>query len=233
MTETTGTFRVEVHPAAPVGGMAVRAMAAVLGYAGLAVALVFMSTLHWVAPDEVDPVRTVMSNYALVDGVGWKLGVSLAGGAVAAAGATLGLVSRGLLSTPLVRVAMGLTVISALVAGAFTTDEEFPLSLSGEIHRFAAVTLFVCVPIAGMLVAGRLTNHPELAGYRGRLLLSAWLAAGLATVFLLSHLAVAPEGLRDLRGLFQRLMMIAELLVLAQLVVLPHQRFRGARKLRH
>jgi hypothetical protein len=200
----------------------------VMGFSGLAIAVVFMTSLQLFAP-QLNPIRTVMSDYALVEGVGWKLAASVTGVAVASIGAALGLANAGFLPTRLLRLTMVMTVTSALVAAAFATDEEFPLSLSGEIHRYGAITLFICVPIAGMLIAARLTDRPGLAGRRKWLLSSAWLAAGLLVVFLLSHLAVAPQILQDVRGLLQRLMMLAELVVLAQLIVLPRWQAAVAR----
>lgn len=190
--------------------------AAVLGGAGLALSAAFMVGLHWSAPARLSLLSSPMSDYALADGVGWMFGVSVVGIAAGGFGATLALARAGLLSTALLRLAMGLTVISALVTAAFPTDEALPLSLTGQIHRYGAITMLCCVPIAGMLVAVAL---PAIARRRAWLQASSSTAACLMVLFLLSHLATMPAEFGDLRGLLQRLTVMAELVVLAQLCV--------------
>lgn len=192
------------------------ASAAVLGGAGLVLSAAFMVGLHWSAPAQLSLMSSPMSDYALADGVGWMFGVSVVGIAAGGFGATLGLARAGLLSTALLRLAMGLTVVSALVTAVFPTDEALPLSLTGQVHRYGAITMLCCVPIAGMLVAAAL---PATTRRRAWLQASSSAAACLLVLFLLSHLSTMPAEFGDLRGLLQRLTVMAELLILAQLCV--------------
>lgn len=194
--------------------------ATTVGYAGLGVSAVLLLALHIFAPARLDPLSAPLSDYALAEGVGWMFGAGVAAIAIAGLGATIALARAGLLATPLARSAMWLTVASAAVTAAFPTDEELPLSMSGEIHRYGAITLFSCVPVVGMLIGRRLSAAADLRPYRTRLLATAAIAAALLVLFLLSHLAVMPESLQDLRGLFQRLLVVVELAVLALICVL-------------
>lgn len=196
------------------------ATATTIGYIGLGVAAVLMLALHYFAPAGLDPLSAPMSDYALAEGVGWMFGASVAAFAIAGLGATIALARAGLLNTPLARSAMWLTVASAAVTAAFPTDEQLPLSTTGEIHRYGAITLFSCVPVVGLLIGQRLSIADDLRPYRTWLLASSTVAVALLVVFLLSHLAVMPESVQDLRGLFQRLLMVVELAVLALICVL-------------
>jgi hypothetical protein len=201
------------------GAVARASAACVLGFAGLSLAVAFMIGLHWFAP--FDPLTSVMSDYALADGVGWLFGASVMGIAVAAICLTIGLSAAGVLSGFVARLTTWVMAVSAVVTAAFPTDKELPLSLTAELHRYGAITLFICVPIAGILVARRLTGVAELAGFRLALLGASATTVVLLTLFLVSHLEAAPAALQHVQGLAQRLMMLAELTVLAQLLSLP------------
>ncbi len=188
----------------------------VLGFTGLGCAAVFFVVLHALAPASLNPLREPMSDYALVDGVGWMFPVAVGLIAVGGAGATLGLARAGLLGTGWLRWAMTVIVISAIGTAVFPTDEAFPLSLTAEIHRYAAVTLFVAVPIAAMLAA-------TARGHDAWLLATGLVATGLLVAFLLSHLAVMPETMQDLRGLFQRVLVVVDLAILGRICLAAHR----------
>ncbi len=181
-----------------------------LGFTGLGFAAVFFVVLHVLAPTSLNPMREPMSDYALANGVGWMFPVAAGFVAVGGAGATLGLARAGLLGTGWLRWTMTVIVISAIGTAVFPTDEDFPLSLTAEIHRYAAVTLFVAVPIAAVLAA-------TARGADAWLLATGLVATGLLVVFLLSHLAVMPQAMQDLRGLFQRVLVVVDLAILGRL----------------
>ncbi len=187
-----------------------------LGFTGLGFAAVFFVVLHVLAPASLNPLREPMSDYALADGVGWMFPVAVGFIAIGGAGATLGLARAGWLGTGWLRWTMTVIVISAIGTAVFPTDEEFPLSLTAEIHRYAAVTLFVAVPIAAMLAA-------TARGHDAWLLVTGLVATGLLVVFLLSHLAVMPQAMQDLRGLFQRVLVVVELAILGRLCQAAHR----------
>ncbi|WP_034268643.1 DUF998 domain-containing protein [Haloechinothrix halophila] len=189
---------------------------AVLGFTGLGCAAVFFVVLHALAPASLNPLREPMSDYALADGVGWMFPVGVGFIAIGGAGATLGLARSGLLGTGWLRWAMTVIVTSAIGTAVFPTDEDFPLSLTAEIHRYAAITLFVAVPVAAMLAA---TAH----GHDAWLLATGLVATGLLVVFLLSHLAVMPQALQDLRGLFQRVLVVVDLAILGRFCRAAHR----------
>ncbi|MPY81152.1 MAG: DUF998 domain-containing protein, partial [Actinophytocola sp.] len=181
-----------------------------LGFTSLGSAVVFFVLLHALAPASLNPLREPMSDYALADGVGWMFPVGVGFIALGGAGATLSLARAGLLGTGLLRSAMTVIVVSAVATAVFPTDEGFPLSLTAEVHRYAAVTLFVTVPIAAGLAA-------TARGHDVWLIATTLVATGLLVVFLLSHLRVMPQAMQDLRGLFQRVLIVVDLAVLGRL----------------
>jgi len=85
------------------------------------------------------------------------------------------------------------------------------VTLSAQIHRYAAGVVFFCVPITAVLVARLLARRRGL--YAG-----ATVASVLLALFLTCHLGPMPDALGELSGLLQRLLFVAELVVLAQLV---------------
>lgn len=181
-----------------------------LGYVGLGCAALSFLALHVFAPATLDPLRQPMSDYGLADRVGWLFVVGVGFIAVGGFGAMHGLARAGLLGNGLLRLSMIVIVVSAVVTAVFPTDESFPLSLTAEIHRYAAITLFIAVPVA----AGAAVAAP---GRDGWLLGTTLLVTGVLTVFLLSHLSVMPQDMQDLRGLFQRVLVVLDLAVLGRL----------------
>ncbi|MGW5053448.1 DUF998 domain-containing protein [Actinokineospora sp. NPDC004072] len=180
-----------------------------LGFVGLALSAVFMVGVHVVGSGQINPVDSTLSTLVFVDGYGWMFGASVLAMAMAAV---------GLLSVvrphPLLRTSLGLAALSCLLVAVFPTNESGPLTASAEIHRYAAGVAFVCVPIAALLVALRLA--PSSA--RRWLVRSAAGTAVLLLVFLVSHFGLVPTELQEMRGLFQRMMFLLQLAILAQLL---------------
>lgn len=190
-----------------------------LGFTGVSFAAMFLLGLHLVAPS-IDPVSSVMSDYALAERGGWMFAAGLAGISAAAVATALGLRAAGVASGRMLPFGLWLAAVSAVLAAVFPT-EELPLTLTGEIHRYAAVTLLCTVPVIGALAAGSLTPVGELAAVRLRLFGTAAVAAVVLVAFLLSHLTSMPQDLQNIRGLLQRMTLVLELLVVAQLLALP------------
>ncbi|SNR53921.1 Protein of unknown function [Haloechinothrix alba] len=210
----------------------------VIGFGGLALSVAFMVYLHVAAGGGL---RSTMSEYIFVDGVGWMFGASAVCMAIGALGALIGLSDTGLLSgngsrsaawsqpepssrpargTGLLRLGLWLVPTGFVLVALFPTNSAGPLSLSAEIHRYAAGVGFTGPPVAAYLVARRLAR-PELARYRLWLLRGAGVTAGALVVFLISHFGTLPEFMQDLRGPTQRLLLVLVLLVLGQLIYLP------------
>jgi predicted membrane channel-forming protein YqfA (hemolysin III family) len=167
-----------------------------------------------------------MSDYVFVPSVGWMFGASLLCMCVAGIGATVGLAAIRLLDNVLLRVALGLAVVSSLLAALFRTDLGESLSTSAQIHRYAAGVVFFCVPIAAFLVARGLTGVGYLARDRKLLHANVIVTSVVLVLFMTSHFGAMPEVLRELNGLFQRILFVVELALLAQLTLLP-LRFRA------
>ena len=183
-----------------------------LGVVGLVFAALLMGGLNIVAADRMNPLNTTMSDYVFVPGAGWMFPAALLAMCVAGAGVGIGLAARGLLSGVLPKLSLGLAMLALLLAAAFETDlGDQSVTLSAQIHRYAAGVVFFCVPITAVLVARRMARRRAL-----------YLGAAIATVtlalFLTCHLGPMPDALGELSGLLQRVLFVAELGVLGQLV---------------
>ncbi|MGB3444226.1 MAG: DUF998 domain-containing protein [Actinophytocola sp.] len=183
-----------------------------LGVAGLVFAALLMGGLNIVAFGQMSPLDTTMSDYVFVPGAGWMFPAALLAMCVAGAGVAVGLAARGLLPGVLPKLSLGLAMLGLLLAAVFPTDlGEVSVTLSALIHRYAAGVVFFCVPITAVLVARRVAR-------RRALYLGATVASVLLALFLTCHLGPMPDALGELSGLLQRLLFVAELVVLGQLV---------------
>lgn len=183
-----------------------------LGVVGLVFAALLMGGLTVVAADRMSPLNTTMSDYVFVPGAGWMFPAALLAMCVAGVGVGFGLSARGLLRGVLPKLSLGLAMLGLLLAAAFETDlGDQSVTLSAQIHRYAAGVVFFCVPITAALVARRMTGGHALY-------LGAAVATVLLVLFLTCHLGPMPDALGDLSGLLQRLLFVAELAVLGQLV---------------
>lgn len=200
-----------------------------LGMSGVVASALFMTHLTVVAWDRMNILDTTMSDYVFVPAVGWMFGAAVLCMCVAGIGATAGLAAIRLLDGGLLRAALGFAVLGSLLAALFPTDLGESLSTSAQIHRYAAGVVFHCVPIAAFLVARRLTGVGYLARDRKWLYGNVIVTSLVLTLFMTSHLGALPEALRELNGLFQRMLFVLELTLLGQIVLLP-LRFRSSAK---
>jgi hypothetical protein len=183
-----------------------------LGVAGLVFAALLMGGLNVVAVNRMNPLNTTMSDYVFVPGAGWMFPAALLAMCVAGVGVGIGLAARGLLRGVLPKLSLGLAMLGLLLAAAFETDlGDESVTLTAQIHRYAAGVVFFCVPITAALVARR-------AEQRRSLYVGAVVATVLLALFLTCHLGPMPDALGELSGLLQRLLFVAELAVLGQLV---------------
>jgi len=183
-----------------------------LGVVGLVFAALLMVGLNIVASDRMSPLNTTMSDYVFVSGAGWMFPASLLAMCVAGAGVGVGLAARGLLRGVPPKLSLALAMLGLLLAAVFPTDlGDVSVTLSAQIHRYAAGVVFFCVPITAALVARRLAQGRALY-------LGATVATVLLALFLTCHLGPMADVLGELSGLLQRLLFVAELVVLGQLV---------------
>jgi hypothetical protein len=176
---------------------------AALGLAGAAVAVVTIGSLHLLAAATVDPVRRTISEYA-VGADGWLFDVGVLALAAGAAAVLVALLRTGRVR-PLspATVLYGIGVVGLVLVVAFEkTNWAVGPSLSGYIHRYSSLLVFVALPLA-VLLLGR-TLQARWATVLGAATL-AWMAAILAGIPLgpvlgLPWWQVWPLGLME-RGL--------------------------------
>jgi uncharacterized protein DUF998 len=197
-----------------------------LGLSGIVLSALSMTLLTVLAWGRMNPVDTTMSDYVFVPGVGWLFDAALLCMFAAGLGAMAGLAAIRLLGKGLLPVALGLAAAGSLLAALFRTDLGESLSTSALIHRYAAGVVFFCVPIAAFLLARSLTGVGYLARDRKLLYTNVIVTSVVLTLFMTSHFGAMPEVLQELNGLFQRVLFVVELTLLAQIVVLP-LRFRA------
>ncbi|MFI6498768.1 DUF998 domain-containing protein [Nonomuraea typhae] len=198
----------------------------VSGFAAIGTGTGAMLTLH--AEAGLDPFHSVISEYAWASG-GWLLPASL----------TLFAAGSALIAEALRRSGADRRVVWLLVAwgacmfliGAFPTDRPgVPLSLSGGIHRYAALGAFLAMPVAGMLLAkARIRYAPAMKWLCG-IAMGALLLVVVPYVVRMFGIPLANDDIPA--GLTQRVVVVTELGVLALigLSMLAH-RSRGRRAL--
>src|SRR6266498_2011654 len=224
-----GLFRIVLAltaQSAPVRGVVLPAprpapVGVFLGVVGLVFAALLMGGLNVVAAGRMHPLDTTMSDYVFVPGAGWMFPASLLAMCLAGAGVGVGLWERGLLAGVLPKLSLSLALLGLLLAATFETDPgTTSVSVSAQIHRYAAGVVFFCVPILTVLVARRVAERKSL--YAGT-----FVASTLLVLFLTCHLGPLEPVLGDLSGPLQRLLFCAELVLLAQLVRVIHRPAHG------
>lgn len=127
---------------------------------------VLMLALHVIPPtNEISPIRRTLSQYALTSNK-WLFDVAVL---LVAVGSVLGFVAvvrhRGVVPYSGAIVLGALWVASLLVIVTFTkTDWSVGPSIGGVVHRYASVVGFVSLPIAVIIVAGKV--FPDQPGWR-------------------------------------------------------------------
>ncbi|MEU6846511.1 DUF998 domain-containing protein [Streptomyces sp. NPDC046716] len=114
--------------------------------------------------------------------------------------------ARGLPSVLLAAWSLGLLVAAAIPTDPLTTH----LSGSAYVHRYASITAFVALPLAGLVLAHRLRTTPDAHRTARLLRLLSWAALAGAAVMALS----AGPGDRELIGLVERLLLGCEVVLL-------------------
>jgi len=183
-----------------------------MSFAGLVLTVV-LAVDGQVDPDpQFDPLALTVSDYAVADRGGatdWAM-LTLAASTVALVFA-LPIVPR------LARRLLWLFATGLLVAASAPTDQSLDLSTTGYVHRYASVTAFVVLPVAGWLIASR--AGPALgwaAPFTRRL-------ATAAAMFMAAMLASQLFADRALIGLAERLLLTAGVALLVVLAVRAYQ----------
>jgi hypothetical protein len=143
----------------------------------LTAGVLLMLALHVVPPtNQISPVRRTISEYALGPSK-WAFDLSVLLIAVGSALVFAELVRRRLVRPLSGGVVLGaLWTLSLLTIVMFTkTDWTVGPSLGGTIHRYASVVGFVSLPLAVIVVAGKV--FPAVAGWR-------WFARGMGALSL-------------------------------------------------
>jgi hypothetical protein len=192
-----------------------------LGLSGIALSVLFMLQLTVAGWDRVGVLDTTMSFYVFEPGIGWMFGAAVLCMSVAGIGAMIGLRRVGLADRGAARLALALAVLGALLAAVFPTTLGEELTVSAQIHRYAAGVAFFCVPIAAFLITRQLADVGYLARYRKWLSANVLVTSVLVVLFVTSHFGIVPELMQELNGLFQRLLYVMELALFGQIVLLP------------
>ncbi|SED03086.1 Protein of unknown function [Amycolatopsis tolypomycina] len=177
--------------------------------------------LHLTQAARVDPVRQVISDYALSPAAGLFAGCVLA--LAAGTGCLLAGLGRAGPAVSRSVVALACCWGAGLTLCAFfpTAPTGAPMTFSAEVHRYAGLVLFVSLPAAAGLLARGAAHHPAHRGLAGRLRRHTRWAWGALAVFLLSQLPVllSPSGGFDgplFQGLTERLVFVVYLVLLGE-----------------
>lgn len=206
----------------PVNGGSTRQAGLFLGCSTIILSTVFTIFLHVVASGQRDLFRNPLSDLVFTDHIGWMFGAGVAGVGMSVLGVLLAWTGTGLLRNRLLQVLLGIASVAFLLVAVCPTNRTGiePLTMSAQIHRYAAGAGFFCIPLAAFLTATELERRGHLPVHRTWLRRTAVAASGLLVLFLASHFAILPLFLQELRGVFQRLLLVGLLMVLAQLLLL-------------
>ena len=120
------------------------------GIAACFVAMLCMGYLH-LAPSHVDALSQPVSSYVGVGG-GWLFTIGV--GAMAAACFAVAAVRLSLRRAGLMRAVFVIGGLAFLTAAIFPTDVgDVPMTMSAEIHRWAAGVGMGAIPVGGLLLA--------------------------------------------------------------------------------
>jgi hypothetical protein len=180
--------------------------------------------LHVVLGAEVDPVRQVISDYALSGGAtGFAVCVLTS---AAGTGCLLVGMARAGLPVPRLVVALACCWCAGLTLCAFfpTIPTGAPLTFSAEVHRYAGLMLFISLPAAAGLFARRAANHPSYRGLAERMRRHTRWAWGALAAFLVSQLPVFLTSSPTIdgplvQGLTERLAFVVYLVLLGELAL--------------
>src|SRR5699024_4229340 len=174
-----------------------------MGAASLLTAVTAMLILHLVAYGRTDPMSSTLSNYIFVPGYGWLFPTAV----LATAGAGFAVLYELTRSLPQPRLSLRLTVLLAslccLLVALFPTDRAGPLTLSAEIHRYAAGAAFCCVPLAAWLLSRDPFVLRTRTHHAARLHRMTVVSAVILVVVLTSQLGLLPDAEHRIRGLLQ------------------------------
>ncbi|GLZ38827.1 DUF998 domain-containing protein [Actinokineospora sp. NBRC 105648] len=162
-----------------------------LGLLGLLGGVAGLLVLHVVPPtNAISPVRRTISEYALGQGK-WLFDLALL---LVAVGSALGFaeLARRRAARPLALVLGAVWTVSLLVIVVFTkTDWTVGPSVGGLVHRYASVAAFLSLPLAVLLMAGRVFPRDSL--WR-------WTARGLGALSLLWFGTIVVGAVNMLNG---------------------------------
>ncbi len=196
------------------------------GVAGALLALGATVYAHVAAGGRVDPMKTLISDYALFDVSSWAMICGTIALAMGSMWVAYGLARVDPARSAAARVLFLAGALGLLLTAAFTTDAAPDVtSAGGEIHRWSAAVVFTALPCAGWML-GRRFRSPALPA------VSALAVASLA-VFLAAHPGSLVSALidgPDYYGLVQRLLVLSDAAVvfLAALTLNGGARGRGA-----
>ncbi|MFF4410896.1 DUF998 domain-containing protein [Streptosporangium sp. NPDC001559] len=184
---------------------------AVWRWPGVAAALLAVAATLYahVAAGQVDPMTTLISDYALLGASAPAMVLGTIALAVGSVWVSYGLARVDPARSAAARVLFLAGAVGLLLTAAFTTDTASgAVSAGGEIHRWSAAVVFTALPCAGWLL-GRRFRNPLLSvvSVLSVVLLAAFLAAHPGS--LVSSLIEGP----GYYGLLQRLLVLSDALV--------------------
>ena len=173
-----------------------------VGLLGVALSALLVVVGHVDPNSGLDPLTLTVSEIALSD----------RGGAVDVAMVTLALASlallRGARLTGVPAALVGVWSAGLLVAAIVPTDPPgVALGTGGQVHRYASLIAFVCLPVAGFALARRARDR------------RVWVLSVASAACLLMMLGSATLAHRQLIGLAERMVIAVEVALLVMAVL--------------
>lgn len=206
---------------------------ALLAIVGFVAALLPMVYLHLEASGQLNPIKHTISDYVFAEQGARYFDTSLLALTIGSIALMVGLANAGIVRGTLLTVLVTVWCAGLAVALFFPTDPSPAVqSISGTVHRWAAIFFFPCLSAAGFLLARRcqLTSGWErFAPVVLRLAMASTLVLG---TFALTQLAINEPEMLPFLGFVRNYLGLAERILfgidMALLFVLGMALWRGA-----
>jgi Protein of unknown function (DUF998) len=198
------------------------------------VALLPMVYLHLASSGQLNPIRHTISDYVFAKQGARYFDTSLLALTVGSVSLMTGLAGVGLIRGTVLTMLFGVWCVGLAVALLFPTDPvDGVQSISGAVHRWAAIFFFPCLSASGFLLAKRCQETRGWERFAPVVLRLSVASTVVLATFALIQLAINDPGLIPFGGFVNGYLGLAERILfvidMALLFVLGAALWRGAK----
>ncbi|EWM13360.1 hypothetical protein KUTG_03664 [Kutzneria sp. 744] len=207
---------------------------ALLAIVSFVAALLPMVYLHLESSGQLNPIKHTISDYVFADQGSRYFDTSLVALTIGSIALMVGLAGVGIIRGTVLIVLVSVWCLGLAVALVFPTDPTDGIqSISGAVHRWAAIFFFPCLSAAGFLLAGRCQLTSGWERFAPTVLRLAMASTIVLGTFALIQLAINEPDMLPFLGFVKNYLGLAERILfgidMALLFVLGAALWRGAK----